>query len=89
VRIEDITEIENKENQLIQSQKMETIGNLAGGLAHDFNNVLGGIIGSIDLLDRTLDKEELQNDKKIIQYLNILKHSSFRAEDMVKQLLSL
>jgi len=89
VRIEDITESEEKERQLVQSQKMETIGNLAGGLAHDFNNVLGGIIGSLDLLSKALSKEDLQGDEKITKYLNILRTSSFRAGDMVKQLLSL
>jgi len=89
VRIDDITEAEKKERQIVQSQKMETMGNLAGGLAHDFNNVLGGILGSIELLERKLNKEELQAAQKIFYYLDILKNSSKRSEDMVKQLLTL
>jgi len=88
VRIDDITELEEKEMQLRQSQKMETIGTLAGGLAHDFNNVLGGITGTLSIIDfkiknRKLDLEELD------KYLEIMKNSGQRAVDMVAQLLAL
>jgi PAS domain S-box-containing protein len=56
---QDITERRVIEDQLAQAQKMEAIGNLTGGMAHDFNNVLGVIIGNLDLLKRlvTTDKE--------------------------------
>jgi PAS domain S-box-containing protein len=50
--IQDITERRLIERQLTQAQKMEAIGNLTGGMAHDFNNVLGIIIGNLDLLKR-------------------------------------
>lgn len=49
---QDITERRLIERQLVQAQKMEAIGNLTGGMAHDFNNVLGVIIGNLDLLKR-------------------------------------
>lgn len=48
--IRDLTEAVLAERQLIQAQKLEAIGHLTGGLAHDFNNILGIIIGSLDLV---------------------------------------
>jgi len=52
--VEDITERRKNEQELAQAQKMEAIGQLTGGLAHDFNNMLGVIIGNLDLLEREL-----------------------------------
>ncbi len=89
LRIDDITEMEKKEEQLRQAQKMETIGTLAGGLAHDFNNVLGGILGSLSVLKRKLKLTETLDKKIIDEYLDLIGESGARAVDMVQQLLSL
>jgi PAS domain S-box-containing protein len=49
-------ELEQSREQLIQAQKMEAIGHLTGGLAHDFNNMLTGISGSLELMKARLAK---------------------------------
>ncbi len=74
--------------QLQRSQKMEAIGTLAGGLAHDFNNVLGGIKGTVSLLKYTMETHG--NDKsRFEELLKLIDHASDRAVDMVDQLLML
>ena len=79
----DITEHRSLEVQLAQSQKMQAIGQLAGGVAHDFNNVLTAIIGFSDLL---LARHR-PADPAFQDIMNIKQNAS-RAANLVRQLLA-
>lgn len=71
------------QEQLVQSQKMETIGKLAGGIAHDFNNILTPIIGYTDMAI-----SELPQKSGIKEDLNIVLTAAFRAKKLVNQILT-
>ncbi|MBP6940961.1 MAG: PAS domain S-box protein [Syntrophorhabdaceae bacterium] len=79
----DITNVKLLEQQLLESQKMETLGRLAGGIAHDFNNILNIILGGAQLI-----KMKASFDEKINGYLTSIEKAVFRASDFVKQLLA-
>ncbi|PKL37482.1 MAG: hypothetical protein CVV44_14110 [Spirochaetae bacterium HGW-Spirochaetae-1] len=82
-------EKEKMQDQLIHAQKMEAIGTLTSGLAHDFNNILSGIMGSLSLLDNLLKKETINRRDKSDNYIRTALESSRRASDMIRQLLLL
>lgn len=68
--------------QLLQSEKMASLGQLAAGIAHEINNPLTGVLSySSYLLKRTKDNPELQND------LNVIVRETMRSREIVKQLL--
>jgi two-component system, cell cycle sensor histidine kinase and response regulator CckA len=83
VIVEDITERHRLESQLRQAQKMEAIGLLAGGVAHDFNNMLTAILGYSELLT-----EQIGPDKPIGRDLREIKVAAERAAVLTKQLLA-
>ena len=78
----DITEKKRMETQFLRAQRMESIGTLAGGIAHDLNNVLSPILMAIDMLQlKTTDEAS----KK---WLDVLRTNAERGGDMVRQVLS-
>ncbi|HUC83594.1 MAG TPA: response regulator, partial [Candidatus Acidoferrales bacterium] len=79
---EDITERKQLEEQFRQAQKMEAIGQLAGGVAHDFNNILTSMLMQIDLaaMDGNLSKEVRENLRQI-------RADAGRAAGLTRQLL--
>jgi two-component system, cell cycle sensor histidine kinase and response regulator CckA len=83
VMVEDITEQHRLHEQLRQAQKMEAIGQLAGGVAHDFNNMLTIILGYSGMLT-----EQIGPDKPIGQDLRDIRAAAERAAALTKQLLA-
>lgn len=81
--IEDITERKKLEEQLRQAQKMEAIGTLAGGVAHDFNNILTAIIGYASLVRLRMDES---NPLRI--YIDDILTSSEKAAKLTQSLLA-
>ncbi len=79
----DITERQRLEDELRQSQKLESIGQLAGGVAHDFNNMLAAIMGSAELISA-----HLKNDEAMHQYAEIIIKASEKASDLTHKLLA-
>ncbi len=80
--IRDISEIKEIEQQLIQAQKMESIGRLAGGVAHDYNNALTAIMGYTEMAMADIDPNGLLQDN-----LNEILKASIHAKDITRQLL--
>jgi len=79
----DITDIKKIEQELLKSQKLESVGVLAGGIAHDFNNLLTAIVGNISLASNCLDPES-----RPAMLLADSEKACLRARDLTQQLLT-
>lgn len=80
---ENITDRKHLQAQLLQSQKMEAIGTLAGGVAHDFNNILMAVIGYSNLL-----QAKMEMDDPLRLYVDQILASSLKAANLTQSLLA-
>ncbi len=78
----DVSEIVELENQFFQAQKMEAIGTLVSGMAHDFNNILAGMTGNLFLVMREIDDRA-----RAMERMKVIESQCHRAADMIRQLL--
>jgi len=79
----DVTETKRIEQQLRQSQKMEAIGQLTGGVAHDFNNLIGVILGNLDLLERMVADNDTATKR-----VRTAQKAAIRGAELTKRLLA-
>ncbi len=75
---------EHSEQQLVQSQKLEALGNLAGGISHDFNNILLAILGYAELL-----KSSSLTDAQSMEDLDAILEAASRGRDLVQRILGI
>ena len=83
VCVEDVTDIRRMKEEVRKNQNLESLGVLAGGIAHDFNNVLTGVIGSLALLEKLVDK-----DSDAYKIAKESKQAANRTQDLTQQLLT-
>jgi PAS domain S-box-containing protein len=80
----DVTDKQMLEQQFLRAQRLESLGTLASGIAHDLNNILTPIMGAAQLLPHTLKNLDERNQR----LLNMLVDSSKRGSNLVKQILT-
>ena len=83
VFLKDVTRVKHTEAQLMQAQKMESVGRLAGGVAHDFNNMLSVILGHTEL-----EMAQLDETQPLFKSLNVIRQAATRSADLTRQLLA-
>jgi PAS domain S-box-containing protein len=81
--VRNITEKKKLEQKIIQAQKIDSIGNLAGGVAHDFNNILASILGSASIMRRRMKPAE-----RWYPFVEIIETAAKRGSSLTRQLLT-
>ncbi len=81
--VRDITGLKKMEDERLKSMKLESVGILAGGIAHDFSNLLSVIMGNISLAE-----DDLKPEVGVSEYLKEAEKASLRAQELTKQLIT-
>jgi len=81
--VQDITERKQTDERLHRSRRLEAIGQLTGGIAHDYNNLLGVIIGNLDVL-----AEDVCEDDNLLDTVDNAMRAALRSADLSKRLLA-
>lgn len=81
--VEDITHQKQQEEQVRRTQKMDALGKLTGGVSHDFNNILGVIMGYAELLQLSM-----KDQSNLLEYVNEIMHASERGAKLTQKLLA-
>ncbi len=81
--VQDITERKSLEEQIRRTQKLDAVGHLTGGICHDFNNILGIVLGNLEIL-----QENLEEDPENLRRVESAIKASGRGSDLTKKLLS-
>jgi len=79
----DLTQIKQQEEKLRRTQKMDALGKLTGGIAHDYNNMLGVVMGYAEVLE-----EELSGQPRLVKYAHQIYHAGERGARLTKKLLA-
>lgn len=80
--VEDITQQQKQEETLRRTQKMDALGKLTGGIAHDYNNMLGVVLGFTELLQMQLTEQP-----KLLEFVNEIQHAGERGAKLTQRLL--
>ena len=81
--LEDVSDFWQARQEIIRTQKLESLGLMAGGIAHDFNNILTGILGNV-----ALARMQLPDAEKVAHRLESAEKATARARDLTQQLLT-
>ncbi len=79
--LRDITEKKKMEEKILQAQKIDSLGNIAGGIAHNFNNILTAILGSASIMRR-----RMKDDAHAMKYVELIETTSRRGAAITRQL---
>ena len=81
--LNDITALKTREEEFFRAQKLDSLGQLSAGLAHDFNNILSIVEGYVRMIQANVEKPD-----KVLEYSNKIKDSSSRGAGLIKQMMA-